>query len=107
MHDRHPQVQGGIVDEISGGKVVRPVDDDVVSRHDAQHVLAGEPFGVRLDLHIRVERRDRIARRVDLELPHPVGIVKNLALQVRDLNHVEVDDADGADSGRGKIQGGG
>ena len=45
--------------------------------------------------------------RVDLALADPVHVVEDLALQVGGVDHVHVDDADGADTGRSQVQRGG
>ena len=46
---------------------------------------------------------DRFAG-LDLALPDPVGRVDDLALEVADVDDVEVDDADGPDAGRGEVE---
>jgi hypothetical protein len=51
-----------------------------------------------------VERADRLLGRVDLGHADPVGRVDDLALEVRDVDDVVVDDAEGADAGRREVQ---
>ena len=63
-----------------------------------EHLLVGD------DLDLRVERVDRLPRRLDLALPHPVGRVDDLALEVARVDDVEVDDADRPDAGGGEVQ---
>ena len=54
---------------------------------------------------VRVERRDRPPRRLDLLLADTVTGVDHLPLQVRQLHDVEVHDPDRADTRRGQVEG--
>ena len=47
---------------------------------------------------------ERLLRRVDLAVADAVEVVEDLALQVRGVDLVHVDDADRADAGRGEVQ---
>ena len=47
---------------------------------------------------------ERLLRRVDLAVADPVEVVEDLALQVRRVDLVHVDDADRADTGGGEVQ---
>ena len=55
-------------------------------------------------LDVRVHRRDRVGRGVDLRSADVVLPVHDLALQVGLVDHVEVQDADAADPGRGEVE---
>ena len=59
---------------------------------------------VRDDLDLRVQGVDRLPRRLDLALPDPVGRVDDLALEVADVDDVEVDDADRPDARGGEVE---
>ena len=48
----------------------------------------------------------RLAGALDLALPDPVGRVDDLALEVGQVDDVEVDDADGPDAGGREVEGG-
>ena len=52
-------------------------------------------------------RGQGLLRRVDLAVADAVHVVEDLALQVRRVDHVHVDDAEGAHAGRGQVQRGG
>ena len=60
-----------------------------------------------LDGHIGVQRLDRALRGGDLGLADPLGRVDDLALEVRLVDDVGVDDPERADPGRGEVERGG
>ena len=66
-------------------------------------VLGGERRGVRHHPHVRVVRVQRVDRRVDLRPAHVLGLVQQLPLQVREVDDVEVDEADRADAGEREV----
>src|SRR5207245_3209298 len=45
-------------------------------------VRRGQPLLEALDLHVGIERADRLARRVDLRSPEALGVVQDLTLEV-------------------------
>ena len=59
---------------------------------------------VRDDVDVGVEHRQRLLGRVDLAIADAVDVVQDLALQVRRVDLVHVDDADRADAGRGEVE---
>ena len=67
---------------------------------------APEPHVVGHDVHVGVQRGQRLLGRVDLAVADAVHVVQDLALQVRLVDHVHVDDAERADAGRGQVEGG-
>ena len=60
--------------------------------------------GVLLDLDVGVERRDRLLGRIDLRDADPLARVDHLALEVRQVDLVVVDDSERSDAGGGEIQ---
>src|SRR5215204_5095210 len=92
-----------VVDEIARRKIVRPVHDHVVFAEQSERVLARQARLVRLDLHVRVDVVEAVARRLDLRPPDVLCAVDDLALEVRGVHHVEVHDAERADAGRRQI----
>jgi len=101
------QDHAGVVEGVARGEVVAPVHDHVVVRDQVEHVLGREARAVLHDVHVRVERSERLARRLGLEHAEARGIVQDLALQVRGVDRVLVDDAERADTGRGQVERGG
>jgi hypothetical protein len=104
VDDRLAQAHRGVVEGVSRFEVVRPVDDDVVPGDEPIDVVGPEPLDVLLHRRLGVERPDGRLGRVGLAHPEPVHAVEHLALEVRLLDHVVVDDADGADPGRREVQ---
>ena len=108
VHDGDVVEHGGVVDEIARREVVGAVDDHVPAvGEDAVDVLGGEALLVGHDLDVGVQRLDRALRRVGLPLAERLGRVRDLALQVRRVDAVVVDDAEPADAGGCEIEGGG
>ena len=95
----------GVVDQIARREVVGAVDDVVVLPDDLHRVLGRQRRFVRHDFDVRVVGVDRLLRRYDLRLPDVVVLVEDLPLQVRDIDRVEVDDADLSDAGERQIHG--
>jgi hypothetical protein len=56
---------------------------------------------------VGVEQRERLLGRVDLAVADAVDVVEDLALQVRRVDLVHVDDADRADARGGEVERGG
>ena len=52
---------------------------------------------------VGVEQRQRLLGRVDLAIADAIHVVQDLALQVRLVDDVHVDDADRADAGRREV----
>ena len=104
MHHRDAELHRGVVEHVAHGEVVGAVDHDVVVADDAFHVGGIQAHIVGDDVDVGVEQRQRLLRGVDLALTDPVDVVQDLALQVRLVDHVHVDDADRADTGRSQVQ---
>ena len=105
MHDRDVVPDRGVVDEVARREVVGAVHDHVPAvLEDALDVLRGQPLAERDDLDVGVQGFDRPARGVGLRLAERVGRVHDLALQVRLVDHVRVDDPELADAGRGQVE---
>ena len=107
VHVRLAEQHARVVHEIARLEVVGAVDDDVVRPDDLERVARCERRLVRLDLDVRIEILDAVARRVELALADRARAVKHLALQVRGIHDIEVHEAERADAGRGEIERGG
>src|SRR3989475_1685183 len=92
-----------IVHEVSGREVVRPVDDHVIVFQAVECVIRRQPGLVRLHVDVRVDLRDSLFRDVDLLPPDVIRAVQHLALEVRLVDHVEVDEPETADAGGAQV----
>ena len=105
MDDRDLVPDGGVVQQVARREVVGAVDDHVPAvGEDPVDVLGGEPLLVGLHGHVGVERLERPLRRLGLGLAEPVGRVDDLALEVRRVDGVVVDDPERADAGGGEVE---
>jgi hypothetical protein len=108
VHDGHAVPHGGVVQEVAGGEVVGAVDDHVPTlAEDAVDVVGGEALLEDPHVDVRVQSLERSLRRLCLRLAEPLGRVDDLALEVRLVDRVVVDDADRPDAGGSKVQAGG
>ena len=98
------QEHAGVVHEVSRGEIVRPVGHDVVVAEDVERVLRRQARLVRDHFDVRVDVGNRVLRRLDLQPAHVARIVDDLPLQVGEIDHVEIDDAQPADARRREIQ---
>jgi len=92
-----------VVDEVPRLEVVGPVDDEVVAVDERLDVLGGHADLVCLDVDIGVQFGHERRGAVDLLSTHVVVAVDDLALEVREFNHVVVGDPERADTRRGEI----
>ena len=105
VNERLAQHVARIVDQVARREVVRPVEHDVVLADNLQRVVARQRCVVRHHLHVRVDVVQPIPGGLDLGPAHVLVAVQKLALQVGDVDHVEVDDAQRAHPGRGQVHG--
>ena len=103
MNDGDAMFDRRVVQEIPGGEVVCAVDHDVVALDDAIDVRRGQAFLVADDLDVGIQGLERLLRRGDLRLADAIGVVKDLPLQVGEVDHIGVDDAKRTDAGRGEV----
>jgi hypothetical protein len=95
----------GVVDQVARREVVGAVDDHVPAvGEDPLDVLRREPLDVRHDLDVGIELLERALRRLRLPVAEPPGRVHHLALQVRGVDLVVVDDAEPSDAGGREVE---
>ena len=93
----------GIAQDIGRGKAVGCVDDQIGLPDQFRDVLRRQPLDDGIDRDRRVELQKGRARAVRLGLADVGHAVERLAMQVRLLDHVVIDDDQSADSCTGKI----
>jgi len=101
------QEDTGIVDEVAGGKVVGAVDDEVIVAQDRQRILGIEMDAMRLHPDVGIDRGNTLPRRVQLGAPDVGSAMKDLTLEVREVDRVEVHESQSADPGRSQVERGG
>ena len=95
----------GVIDQVAGLEVVGAVGNDVVLGEDLEGVGAGQHGVVLDDVQRGIEGVQLLLRGVDLLAADVFGRVNDLALQIARVDHVEVDQAQSADTRRSQVQG--
>jgi hypothetical protein len=103
VDDRLAELERRVVEQVPRGEVVGAVDDEIVVGEERHDVLRRHAQLVRDHGHVGVERGERLLRALDLRRAHAILRVDDLALQVRDVDHVVVDEPDGADARRREV----
>src|SRR5262249_18623482 len=89
-----------VVDQVPGRKVVAAVHYQVVLPDDFERVFGGEPGVVTNNLDARVKSVDRLLCGLGLGDPDTIDGVDDLALKIREIDHVEIDQPKRSDSCR-------
>jgi hypothetical protein len=105
VDERHARGDGGVVHGELGVDRVGPVDHQV-EVGDEVPVVGGEAVPVRLRADARRDLPQSGPGHLDLGAADVHVRVEQLAVQVRDLDHVRVDETEGADARPGKGRGG-
>ncbi len=90
--------------QIAGREVVAAVDDDVVTGHQIERIVALHPSAVQRELDLRIGRPQPLGGGFELAPPDVRFRVENLALEIRPVDEVEIGQAEPADSRRRKIE---
>src|SRR5262245_59287812 len=102
---RFPEEYTGIVGEVACGKVVGAIDDNVVWAQQGERILAQDASIANDNLHVAIDPLDSLARRQRLGPANIRGAVDDLALEVRKIHRIEVQNAKFSDAGCGEIHG--
>ena len=103
VHVRLLQQHARVIHQVTRREIIGAVDYDVVVFQNIERVLAGQRNLVPVDLDIRIDVEHGLGRRIQLLLADVLGPVNHLALQVGEIHHVEIHQADAADARRGEI----
>jgi hypothetical protein len=98
------QQGASVVDEVSCRDEVGSIDHEIVPFEDLQCVVWIQPFKMGHDLYVRVQIQQALTRYFGLGSPHVLGSVDDLALKVRQVDHVVVDDGEAPNPGRCEVQ---
>src|SRR5262249_416418 len=101
---RLPCQDRGVVDEITGWKIVGPVDDHIEFAKQLKCILAGQLGFERFDRCLRVNVLNSIRRRGNLCPANVFCSVNYLPLKIRFIDDVEIDQPERTDAGRRQIK---
>src|SRR5713226_7265410 len=93
----------GVVDEIARRKVVGAVNNHIVVTEKLKRVRAGQTGFVSFDLDVRIDVFETIARRSYFRTAYVARAVNDLSLQVRSVNHIEINQSKSSHAGRRQI----
>src|SRR5208282_5915086 len=93
-----------IVRKIASRKIIRSIDNNVVILDHLHRVLASKQHVMQIDLDVRIDGFDPVPGGVQFFAANVVGTVQNLALQIRKIDDIEIDEAYSADTGGGKVK---
>src|SRR5690242_20604015 len=101
---RLAEQNASVVDQVASREIVRAIHDDVVVLEELKRVRAGQLRFDGFDLNVRIEIRKARARSLAFGLAHVAGAKSDLALKIGEIHNVEVNQAQLAHAGGGKIQ---
>lgn len=101
---RNAQKYGGIVGQELRSEVIRGFDDEIVAAQIAGRVRRIQAIVDGLDFDVRVELDEMPRGSEGLGLADVGGVVEDLALEIREIQPIAVNEADVPDTGRGQIQ---
>ena len=93
------------IDRLAGGEIVRAVQHQIDRGHRGRQGIGIQSLGIELQADGRIDRAQTRRRRFDLGLTDAVAVVSNLALQVAQIDLIEIGQVQFAHTGRGQIQG--
>ncbi len=101
---RLAEENASVVHQVARGEIVGAIDDDVVIAEEVERILAGQPSFVLIDLNVGIQSAKARGSCFDFWPADVRRAEKNLALQVGQIDLVEVDEANAAHTGGGEIQ---
>ena len=100
---RFPQKGARVVDEIAGGKIIGAVDHHIIVAEKIECIVGTQGKFVGHHVHVGIEFGNRATGRLHLGLPDGSLAVNDLALEIRFVHPVEVNDTQPTDSGGGEV----
>ena len=94
----------GGVDGVAGREVVAAIDDHVGLCDERVEPGRVRALAQRDHVHVGIDGADRAPRRIGLGLADARQVVRDLALQVGEIDRIVVDDGDRPDTGRAEVQ---
>jgi len=94
----------GVVDEVTSGEIVGAIDDDVIVLEEFEGVGAGELGLVSGDTDVGIEIGEARLGGFGFGLADVAGAEGDLALEIREVDDVEINETDVADARGGEIE---
>ena len=82
---------GRVVDEVPGREVVRPVNNNVVWLKDLKGILGRESGLMENNFCVGIDLAQGLLSRLQLRGTYITGAMKDLALQIGDVDNIKVD----------------
>jgi len=95
----------GVIDKEFGGKIIHPVNHDIVGPDTVQRVVGVQAILIRFDYDFGIDQTDFFFRGLDLGLSNIRRVMEDLSLEIGSIHGVVIDDANGSYAGCGQIQG--
>ena len=93
-----------IVRQITRRKIIRPIHHDVVIAHDRHRVLAAKSVFVQNHFNMRIGVAQAVARRFQLWSADIFCSMQNLALQIRKIDFIVINQTECSYTSRGQIK---
>ena len=93
-----------VVDEIPRGEIIRAIHDDVEVLEQLERVGAGQLCFDRFDLDVGIEIREARPGGLALGLANVAGAKRDLALEIREIHNIEINQTELAHARGRKIQ---
>src|SRR5262249_61123613 len=92
-----------VVRQIPRRKIVRAIDDYVVTGNDFERVLAREPALICFDFDVRIHVAQTITRGIQFSSSDVFRPVQNLSLQIAKIDIIEIDQTELPNAGGRQI----
>ena len=103
MAERFASHHTGIVDEELDGEVVGAIHHKVILLHQVEGIVCHQELTVGFHFHVWIDGIDGLLGRLHLPLIHIGRGVDDLSLQVAQIHHIAIHNADGAHTSRCQI----
>ena len=104
MRERLSCHHASIIDEKLHGEVVGAIHDEVIFLDDVERIRRVEEFVVGVHFHVRVDGLDFLLCALYLWHAHILGEMDDLTLEVGEVHHIGINDADASDACSSEIE---
>jgi hypothetical protein len=94
----------GTIDCVARCEIVRAIQNDIAFPDQIVQLLLFQPLRKNVKVNVRIQRGKRGSSGLDFARAYRLGAVKNLALQVGEIDVFRIGDGEAAESARREIQ---